>query len=123
MVSKWRKRQVEAKQKANAERIFSEVFDEIFAYSDVLWLYTVRKATEENGDPYGAVRLIRLYWKGIKEFKRMVERYQYGNDDTHYFMMEQELKEIGVDVKALQAEAEIRYPNGVKREKKRWGEE
>ena len=123
MVSKWRKRQVEAKQKENAERIFSEVFDEIFAYNEVLWLYGIRKASEENGDPFGKVRLERIYWTIIKEFKRMVERYQYGNDDTHYFVMERELKELGVDVKALQAEAERRYPNGVKREKKRWGEE
>lgn len=122
MVSKWRKRQAEEESRRNAEKLFYEIFDEVFLYNETLWIYGFRKATEESGDPYGAERMERAYWTVLKEYKRMVERYQYGTDDSHYFAMQQELLAKGIDVKAWQEEAERRYPNGVKRETKRWGE-
>lgn len=127
LVSKWQKKK--AKQagldeaKATADKIISEAYDDYFKQIETVWLYGIRQATKQSGDAFGKERLERIYWTAIAEYQRMINRYQYGDDDTHYFVMEQELKDIGIDIKALQEEAEQRYPNGVKREHKRWGEE
>lgn len=109
--------------KDEADRLVAQSYDEFFIEVETVFLYGLRKATELSGDPFGATRLKRAYWTMIEEYKRMMNKFQYGKDDSHYFAMQQELKAIGIDVAELQAEAERRYPNGVQRETKRWGEE
>lgn len=116
-----KRRMEEAKQEA--DRLVAQSYDEFFIEVETVFLYGIRKATEASGDAFGAARPKRVYWTMIEEYKRMMNKFQYGKDDSHYFAMQQELKSIGIDVAELQAEAERRYPNGVQREEKRWGEE
>ena len=123
MVSRLRAKKARAEAKQEADRLVAQSYDEFFIEVETVFLYGLRKATEAGGDPFGATRLKRAYWTMIEEYKRMMNKFQYGKDDSHYFAMQQELKTIGIDVAELQAEAERRYPNGVQREVKRWGEE
>ena len=123
MVSRLRAKKARAEAKQEADRLVAQSYDEFFLEVETVFLYGLRKATEASGDPFGATRLKRAYWTMIEEYKRMMNKFQYGKDDSHYYAMQQELKSIGIDVAELQAEAERRYPNGVQREVKRWGEE
>ena len=123
MVSRLRAKKARAEAKQEADRLVAQSYDEFFIEVETVFLYGIRKATEASGDAFGAARLKRVYWTMIEEYKRMMNKFQYGKDDSHYFAMQQELKSIGIDVAELQAEAERRYPNGVQREVKRWGEE
>lgn len=109
--------------KSIANTMMSDAYDGYFKMIETVWMYGFRKITEMCGDPYGKERLIRTYWTCIDEFHKALNQYQYGDDDSHIFAMQQELKRIGVDIQELQDEAERRYPNGVKRDVKRWGEE
>ena len=123
MVSNWKKRKGLEEAKAMTRQMMSDAYDEYFRMIEVVWLYGIRKASEKGGDPYGKGRLIRTYWTCIDEFHKALNQYQYGDDDSHIFAMQQELKRLGVDIQELQDEAERRYPGGLKRETKRWGEE
>lgn len=123
LTARWKKRKELDEAKAMTRKMIAEAYDDIFFADEVVWMYGFRKASEANGDPFGKERMERAYWTIIGEFKQMLERFQYGKDDSHIYAMDQYLKRIGVDIKALQEEAERRYPGGVKRETKRWGEE
>lgn len=123
LTDRWKKRKELDEAKAMTRKMMSDAYDDYFKMIETVWMFGIRKASEINGDPFGEERLKRIYWTCIDEFHKALNEYQYGNDDSHIFAMEQELKRIGIDIKALQEEAERRYPNGVKRETKRWGEE
>ena len=55
---------------------------------------------------FGAERCRRFYLKMIEAHKEMRDRFQSGNDESHYWVMEKWLKDDGIDVEALQREAE-----------------
>ena len=123
MVSRLRAKKARAEAKQEADQIMLKAFDDVSLDMETAWVYGIRKALAECGIRIGAQRMKRIYWTVIDEYKRMKNKFQFGKDDSHFFAMRQELKAVGIDVAELQAEAERRYPDGIQREEKRWGEE
>lgn len=55
---------------------------------------------------HGKIKLERFYREWIKIHTEMVKNYQCDGDDSHYWVMEARLKEIGVDIEALEKEVD-----------------
>lgn len=94
--------------KAEADRLVLEANYDLCRKMDLLWLYVLHEVCG-----FGKVRLLRVYWKMIEVYIQVMRKFRYGNDDSHWYAMEKHLREyVGVDVRALQDEADRRYPDG-----------
>lgn len=110
LTAKLQRKRAKAEAKAEADRLVYESNEELCRKMDGLWLYTLH---EEFG--FGHKRLNRLYWAMIENYRKVMLRYNRmaDNDDTEWYAMEKHLRDIGIDLKKLQAEADKLYPEGV----------
>ena len=120
LVSKLQRKKAKLEAQAEADRMVEEANALFCRKMDALWLYTMHVTFG-----FGKKRLLRLYWAMIDVFYKLIKRYNRmcDDDDTEWYIIDKRLKEIGIDVKELQDEAERRYPNGVKIKAKDGGEE
>ena len=51
---------------------------------------------------FGKKRLERFYTNWLRTHIHMIDRYQTDGDESHYWVMEARLREIGVDIDKLQ---------------------
>lgn len=111
MVSRFAKKKAKEEAKAEAARLLEEVRDEFFRKMEGLWLYTLH---DKRG--YGKKKLEQTYWDVIETYIKITAKYNgmLDDDDMEWFAMEKHLRDIGVDLKELQAEADRRYPEGAK---------
>jgi hypothetical protein len=86
---------------AEAERLVLEKWEEFSKKADVSILFALR---ETFG--FGKERLERFYENWLKTHIQMISRYQTDGDDSHYWVMEARLREIGVDIDELQKKAD-----------------
>lgn len=108
MVSRLARKKAKLEAKEEADRLVEQANELLCRKMDGLWLYVLH---EKFG--FGKKRLERLYWAMIEEYIKVMRKYRYENDDSHWYAMEKHLREdVKVDVKALQAEADRRYPDG-----------
>ena len=84
-----------------AKNLVLQEWDKFCKKADISILYTLH---EDFG--FGKERLERFYRGWIRRHSAMVDNYQCEGDDSHYWVMEARLKAIGVDVDALENEAE-----------------
>lgn len=84
-----------------AKRIVLAEWEKVCRKTDVSILYALRSIFG-----FGKDRLERFYREWIKLHIKMVEDYQYDRDDSHYWVMEARLKDIGLDVDALLKEVD-----------------
>ena len=91
----------ERQRKERVNQELDRMLTEWMKCADVAILFTLHT---EFG--FGAERCRRFYLKMIEAHKEMRDRFQSGNDESHYWVMEKWLKDDGIDVEALQREAE-----------------
>lgn len=105
--------------KAIADQMTYEANELLCRKMDGLWLYTMHVMFG-----FGKKRLLRLYWAMIENYKKVMQRYNSmcDDDDMQWYVIERRLKEIGIDLKELQAEADAKYPNGVIADVKKGGD-
>lgn len=84
-----------------ARRLVEERMKEYCTKADVSILYTLHEVFG-----FGKTRCERFYKSWIKTHSAMADSFQSGGDDSHYWVMQERLKSIGVDVEALQKEVE-----------------
>lgn len=120
LTAKWQRRKAKMEAVAEADRLVEQANEAFCRKMDGLWLYTMHITFG-----FGKKRLLQLYWAMIENYKKIMQRYNRmcDDDDMQWFVMEQHLKDIGVDLKELQAEADKRYPYGVNAEVKKENEE
>lgn len=96
-----RKAKEEAREEAND--LVLKQWENFATKADIVILYTLHK---EFG--FGKERCERFYRKMIENQISMIEQYRTSkdDDDTHYWVMEERLKNANIDVKALQEEVE-----------------
>lgn len=110
LAAKYQRRKAKAEARAEADRLVEEANELLCRKMDGLWLYTMHVTFG-----FGKKRLLRLYWAMIENYHRLLARYNRmcDDDDMQWFIMERHLREIGIDLKELQVEADKRYPSGV----------
>lgn len=115
MVSRLAKKKAKAEARAEADRLVEESYEKLCRKMDGLWMYTLHVTFG-----FGKKRLERLYWAMIDNYIKITKKYNgmCDEDDMEWFAMEKHLQYIGVDLKALQAEADKRYPKGARAEVK-----
>lgn len=91
----------ERQRKERVNQELDRMLTEWMKCADIAILFTLHT---EFG--FGAERCRRFYLKMIEAHKEMRDRFQSGNDESHYWVMEKWLKDDGIDVAALQREAE-----------------
>ena len=84
-----------------AKRIVLQEWEKVCRKTDVSILYALH-----NIFGFGKDRLERFYREWIKMHIAMVDNYQCDGDDSHYWVMEARLKDIGLDVDALLKEVD-----------------
>ena len=110
MVDRLRRKQALKEAQDEADKVCAKAWADFCLYADITMLYALRVAFG-----FGKVRLERFYWAMIENHMHQIGRYKSAKgDDYHYTAMKRELKNAGVDVEALQAEAERLYPNGTR---------
>lgn len=111
MVSRFAKKKAKKEAKAEAARLLEEANDAYCRKMDGLWLYTLHTVFG-----FGKDRLTRLYWAMIENYIKITAKYNgmLDDDDMEWYAMERHLKDIGFDLKEMQAEADRRYPEGAK---------
>ncbi len=99
--------------KAIADQMTYDANELLCRKMDGLWLYTLHVVFG-----FGKERCERLYWAMIDNYIKITAKYNgsLDDDDMEWYAMEKALLDIGIDLKALQAEADKRYPNGAKAE-------
>lgn len=111
MVSRLAKKKAKKEAKAEAARLLEEANDAYCRKMDGLWLYTLYKTCG-----FKKKKLESIYWAAIENYIKITAKYNgmLDDDDMEWYAMEKHLKDIGVDLKELQAEADRRYPEGAK---------
>ena len=90
-----------AEMKDKADDLVLKRWEEFCRDADISILYTLHEVFG-----FGKERLERFYRGWIKNHTDMIKKYRCDNDDSHYWVMEARLKDIGVDIDALLKEAE-----------------
>ena len=102
----FKKRQAKLQAEQETDEMVAQAWAKFCLKADLIMLYTLRKTFG-----YGKTRLERYYWGLIDNQMHMIGRYKSEKGDNfHYTAMKRELLNAGVDVDALQKEAEERYP-------------
>lgn len=102
----FKKRQAKLQAERETDEMVAQAWAKFCLKADIIILYTLRVVFK-----FGKVRLERFYWKMIELQMHMIGRYKSEKGDNfHYTAMKRELLNAGVDVDALQKEAEERYP-------------
>lgn len=96
-----RRRMAEAK--ADARGLVLDQYEDFLTKADITILYTLHK-----NFGFGKKRAERFYLNLVLNQYKMIEQFRTAKDDdeTHYWMMEEDLKKAGIDVKALQKKVE-----------------
>lgn len=55
---------------------------------------------------FGPERCKKFYFEMIKRHRELCEKYQSNGDDSHYLIIKERLKADGIDIDAIQKEAE-----------------
>ena len=116
LTAKWQRKKAKLEAKAEADLLVEQANEALCRKMDGLWLYTMHVTFG-----FGKKRLTRLYWAMIDNYIKVMKRYNSmcDEDDMQWFAMEWHLKEVGIDLKQLQEEAERRYPQGAAAEVKK----
>ena len=101
MMKQHERRQRLKEAREEATELVLNTWDDFCRRADITILYTLH--TEFK---FGKERCERFYRKLIQNQLSMIEQFRCGDDDSHYLVMEKRLKDAGIDVKALQAEAD-----------------
>lgn len=101
-----------------AHQVAYEANAEFCRKMDGLWLYALHRVFG-----FGKQRAERLYWAMVDEYIKVTAKYSgaLDDDDMEWYAIERYLLDHGIDVKALQEEAERRYPNGARAEVRKNG--
>jgi hypothetical protein len=86
---------------AEAKKLVLAEWEKFCRKTDVSMLYALH-----NTFGFGKDRLERFYREWIKLHIAMVDNYQCDGDDSHYWVMEARLRDIGLDVDALLREVD-----------------
>ena len=116
MTSRWQKKKARREAKAIADQMTYEANAEFCRKMDGLWLYALHRVFG-----FGKQRAERLYFAMVEEYINITKRYNgtLDDDDMEWYAIERYLLDHGIDIKALQDEADRRYPNGAKAEVKK----
>ena len=101
LTNRYLDKQRKAEANAEAKKLVLAEREKYCTKTDVTILYALH-----NIFGFGKERLERFYREWIKIHTEMVEDYQCDGDDSHYWVMEARLKEIGVDIDALEREVD-----------------
>lgn len=74
--------------------------------ADCVMLYTLHN----QKDGYGAKRCRDFYLEFVKNYKELHDRYSCHEDGSEFLVIQKRLKDSGIDIDALQKEAEELYP-------------
>lgn len=85
-----------------AKKLVLQEYEKFCTKTDISMLYALH-----NTFGFGKERLERFYREWIKIHTEMVKNYQCDGDDSHYWVMEARLREIGVDIDALEKEVDV----------------
>lgn len=101
LTNQYLKKQHEEEKLKLAKQLVHQEWERFCTKTDVTILYALH-----NIYGFGKERLERFYREWIKLHTEMVKNYQCDGDDSHYWVMEARLKEIGVDIDALEREVD-----------------
>ena len=101
LMKQHKRRQRMAEAKEEATDLVLKHWEEFCKNADVAILYTLHTVFG-----FGKKRCERFYKALIKNQFEMIDNFRCDGDDSHYWVMEARLKWAGIDVQALQKEAD-----------------
>ena len=108
MMRQLRRRQAKSTAREEATRLVLDRWAEFCKQADTVILYTL--CMDEH---YGKKRAERFYFRMLENQIRMIEQFRTDKDDdeTYYLVMAERIRQHGIDIDALLAEADrIRSP-------------
>lgn len=99
---KLNKKRIEAAQARQIARTRAqEIMDDAFRRADIAVI-----ATLHYDFGFGKDRIMKFYTAMVKRHNEMKEKWQCGDDNSHYLIMLERLKYDGIDVEQLQKEVD-----------------